>query len=197
MGISFRNFTLPINEELILLFLIIIGISYYIFFGKHHKKNEMTFNEIFPLVINYLALSIISFFLLVFGIDTVLTGYVYNEQVSEVIKELIIGCTIISLVILNFVFYVKKHRVDLVQAEREEKEEREAKIGEIVEIIIFSLMIIAPIFNIFNYIHFLDKVEKYRQIGGSILCIFTAIFLLYNLNPLDIKNKIKSIFKKK
>lgn len=197
MHINFRNFSLLISEETILVFLIITGISYYIFFGKHHKRNAMKYNEIYPLVINYLALFIISFFILAFGVDIVLTGYIYNEEVSEVIKELFIGFSVISLVILNFIFYIKRHNIDLIQADREAKEKIDAHIGEWVEIVVFILIILVSVFNIFKYISFIDKFIKYKQIFISILCIITSSFLLYHLNPLDIKNKIKSLFKRR
>lgn len=196
MGIDFRNFTLPINEGIILIFFIITGISYYCFFGKHHKRNEMNFSEIYPLVINYLVLSIISTLILILGIDIVFTGYIYNDEVAEVLKSLIVGLTIISLVIINFIFYIKKHRMDLIQSDREENEKQTSNIAEWIEIIIFILLILFAIFNIFRHISFIDKVEKYKNIIGSILCICASVFLLYNLNPLNIKEKIKFLFLK-
>lgn len=197
MEINFRNFTLPINEAIVLIFFAIIGITYYIFFSEHHKRNNMKFDEVYPLVINYYILSIISTFLLIFGIDTIFTGYVYNDEIIELIKEFIFGIVIISLVILNFIFYIKKHKVDLVQSEREIQEERTNRIAEWVELIIFLLMIIISVHNIYKYIIFIDKIEKYKQIVKSVFYILIAIFLTYNLNPLDIRNKIKSLFDKK
>lgn len=196
MGISFRNFTLPINEGIILIFIVISGISYYYFFANHHKRNEMNFSEIYPLVINYLVLLTISTLIFILGIDIVLTGYFYNDEVAEVIKELVTGLAIISAVIINFIFYVKKHRIDLIQSDREENEKQTRNIAEWIEIIIFSLLILFSFFNIFKYISFIDRVEKYKNIIGAILCICASIFLLYNLNPLDIKNKIKSLLLK-
>lgn len=196
MGISFRNFTLPINEGIILIFLLIVGISYYCFFWKHHKRNEMNFSEIYPLIINYLVLSIISTLIFILGIDIVLTGYIYNDEVAEVIKELIIGLAIISSVIINFIFYVKRHRIDLIQSDREENEKQTRNIAEWIEFIIFSLFILFSFFNIFKYMSFIDRAERYKNIMGSILCICASIFLLYNLNPLDIKNKTKSLLLK-
>lgn len=196
MEINFRNFILPINEPIILIAFAIIGVSYYLLFAEHHKRNKMQFGEIYPLVINYFVLSLISIFIFFFGIDCVLTGYVYNDEIAEVIKELILGFTIIILVILNFIFYTKKHKIDLIQEEREAKEEKTAKIAEWIQLIIFLLLIIVPIFNIFKYINFIDKMIKYKQIVSSLICIISAIVLMYNLNPLDIRNKIKLLFYK-
>lgn len=194
--INFRNFTIPVTEEIILIYLVFIGLLYYVLFAKHHKKNKLTFSEIYPLIINYLCVAIISTFVFLFGMDCVLTGYIYNDEISEVVKELFLGLTAISIVILNFIFYVKKHRVDFIESERKENEKRDNYIGEWVQILIFSLMILIPLFNIFKYINFIDKAQKYRQIFGSVLCIVSSIYLLYNLNPLDIKGKIKKIIYK-
>lgn len=195
MNINFRNFSIPINEVIIIMYMCTMAITYGLFFWKHHKRNEMKFFEIFPLVINYFTVCIISTLIFLIGLDIVFTGYKYNEQVSEVVKELTVGLIIIILVILNFIGYVKKHRVDLIQSDREEKAERDNKIGEWVQLIVFLLMIILPICNIYKYISFIDETEKYRQIVLSSICVLTSIFLLYNLNPLEIKEKIKSLFK--
>lgn len=194
---QFSNFTLPIKQITVIPFLVICLISYYFLFKEHHKKNELKFHEIYPLVINYLILCIISFLVLMFGVDRVLTGYVYNDEISEVIKEFITGFAIISIVIINFIFYIKKHRVDLVQEEREEEEKKTANIAEIIELVLLIAMIIAPTINIFRYINFIDKTEQLRQIGGGILFIVISIFLLFSLNPLDIRGKIKKLFNKK
>lgn len=194
---AFSNFVLPINEYTISIFFIVCLISYYFIFREHHKKNEMKLHEIYPLVINYLILCIISFLVLVFGIDRVLTGYVYNDEIYEVIKEFITGFSIISVVIINFIFYIKRHKKDLNKEEREENDKKTLEIAEIIEFILFLIMFIAPIVNIFRYINFADKTEQIRQIGGGILFMIVSAFLMFNMNPLDIKGKIKELFKKK
>lgn len=193
---EFSNFTLPINEFSIILFLAICLCSYYFIFKEHHKRNELKFHEIYPLVINYLILCIISFFVLLFGVDRVLTGYVYNDEISELMQELVTGFAIISIVIINFIFYIKRHKVDFIQEEREEQEAKDSKIAEIIELVILMIMFILPIFNIFKYINFIDKTEKIRQISSGILFMIVSGFLLFSLNPLDIKGNMKKIFKK-
>lgn len=194
----FSNFTLPINEISISVFFIICLVSYYFLFKDHHKRNELKFHEIYPLVINYLILCIISFLVLAFGIDRVFTGYVYNDEIYEVIKEFVTGFAIISVVIINFIFYVKKHRVDLTNKEqeaREENDKRDLKIAEVIELVILSLMFILPIFNIFKYINYIDKAEQIRQTLGGLLFMAISLFLLISLNPLNIKEKFKKLIK--
>lgn len=193
---AFSNFTLPISQITVIPFLVICLISYYFIFKEHHKKNEMKFHEIYPLVINYLILCIISFLVLIFGIDRVITGYVYNDEIYEVIQEFITGFAIISIVIINFIFYIKKHKQDLVQEEREEEEKKTTNIAEIIELVLLIAMFIIPIFNIFKYINFIDKTEQIRQIFGGVLFMVISVFLMFSLNPLDIKGKIKNLFKK-
>ena len=187
---DFSNFTLPINEFSIGLFLISCLCSYYFIFKEHHKRNELKFHEIYPLVINYLILCIISFFVLLFGIDRVITGYVYNDEISELIQEFITGFAIISIVIINFIFYIKRHKVDLVQEEREEQDVKDSKIAEVIELIIFSVMFFLPVFYIFRYINFMDKSERIISIVGGILFMIISGFLLFSMNPLDIRGKI-------
>ena len=185
------------NEVGIILGLIIIGLSYYLLFKEHHKRNEMTFSEIYPLVIEYVVMSIISVILLIIGVNCIITGYTYTDEIKEVIKELFLGFSIIILVILHFIFWVKKHRKDLDFTEREIEEKKTADIAEWIELIVFIAMIIAAIFNVIKYIQFIDITEKIRQIIGSILIIIASLILLYNLNPLQIKDKIKGKFKSK
>lgn len=193
---QFSNFILPVNQFTSITFLAICLVSYYFLFKEHHKKNELKFHEIYPLVINYLILCIISFFVLVFGIDRVLTGYVYNDEISEIIKEFVTGFAIISVVIINFIFYIKKHRVDLVQEEREENDKKTTEIAEVIEFVLFLIMFIAPLINIFRYINFIDKEEQIRQTLFGILFMVVSAFLMFTMNPLDIKGKIRKLFKK-
>ena len=194
---QFSNFVLPINEVSIISFIAISLLSYFFIFKEHHKRNKLKFHEIYPLVISYLIICIVSFLSFLFGVDRVLTGYIYNDEFSEIVKEFITGFAIISVVIINFIFYVKRHKVDLIQEEREAQDIKASKIAEIIELVIFSIMFILPIFNIFRYISYIDKAEKIRQICGAVLFMIVSAFLLYSMNPLDIKNKIKKIFTKK
>lgn len=183
------------NEVLIVVIIALIGISYYLLFKEHHKRNEMTFDEIYPLVIEYAVISVISILLMFVGVKAIINGYVNNDEIKEVIKELTIGIVTISLVILHFIFWVKKHLVDLSTEVREEEKNTTSRIAEWIEIIAFVLIIAGSIFNIFKYMQFIDEVEKYRQISISVLCIIASVILLNNLNPLNFKDKIKEKFK--
>lgn len=184
------------KEVLIIFSIALIGLSYYLIFKEHHKKNEMTFAEIYPLVIEYFVISIISIIFLAIGLGCIARGCTDNDEIGEVIKEFGIGITILSLTILHFIFWIKTHKVDLEKSEREESETKTSNIAEWIELIAFILIIIASIVNIVKYVEFIDEIERYSQIGRSVLCIIASLILLYNINPLEIKDKIKGIFKK-
>lgn len=183
-------------EVLILVGIFIMGLSYYFIFREHHKRNEMTFSEIYPIVIEYMVTCIMSVIFLAIGVSAIRQGYVNNDEVSEVIKELTTGIIIISLVIIHFVFWVKKHLQDIPKEVREVEAEKTNNIAEWIELIAFIGIIVISIFNIFKYMQFIDPSEKYKQIGYSVIYIFSSILVLYKLNPLQIKDKIRSKLKK-
>ena len=151
------------------------------------------------LVINYYVLCIISIFAFAFGIDTILTAYIYTEERADVIINMILGIIIISVTITNFIFYIKRHLVDYVQSDRIENDKKNVKIGEILELIGFSIFIFTPIWRIPFFLEIKEyKQEFVKQIIISIFMMIASIFLIYELNPLDIKNKIKrKVFYKK
>ena len=196
MEIEFTTFKLPINEGIVMLYIAIIGISYYFIFRKHHKDNLLKFADIYPLFINYSVLCIISTFVLIFGVDVLLTGYMFQEQRSEVVLDLIAGLSIISIVILNFIYYIKKNKAPVNIEMQEEKNKMDAKISEWIELIIFIAMFVYSIFNIIKYSNFVDELEKQRQVLLYSISAIISIFLLLHFKPLNIKEKFK-IYKKK
>lgn len=176
-------------EVLVVLGLIGIGFSYYILFKEHHKKNGMRFDEIYPLIIEYAVISIISIFLLIVGVQCIIEGCVNNDEIYEVIQEFTVGIVIISLTLIHFIFWIKTHRVDYEKSDRDEKEEKTTNIAEWIELIAFVLMIIGSVLNIIKYVQFIDETVKVQQIVISILCIIVSSFLLWKLNPLNIFKK--------
>ena len=190
------NYSVRLGYIIIAAFLAICLISYYILFKDHHKRNELKFYEIYPLVIKYIILCIFSVFLIIFGISRIMEGYVYNEEIYEVIAEFAVGFTTIIVVILNFIFYVKRHRVDLVQEEREADAENTNNIAEIIEFVLLIGMIIISIFNMYREINLKDITNQLNELFTSIMLIVASVFLMFTLNPLDVKGKVKNIFDK-
>lgn len=185
------------NEIFIIIVIACIGISYYFIFKEHHKRNHLKFADIYPLVIEYAVICVISILLLVVGFKAVINGYVNRDEIREVLKELIVGLVTICLVIIHYIYWIKKHKFDVDIGDVEARDEKNAHIAEYIEICVFVIIIIGSIYNIIKYAQFIDKVEKYRQISISVLCIISSIILLHNLNPLKIKDKIKKIIKSK
>ena len=190
------NYSVRLGYIIIAAFLAICLISYYILFKDHHKRNELKFYEIYPLVIKYIILCIFSVFLIIFGISRIIEGYVYNEEIYEVIAEFAVGFTTIIVVILNFIFFVKRHRVDLIKEEREAEEENTNNIAEIIEFVILIGMIIISVFNMYRQINFRDITNQLKELFTSIMLIVASVFLMFTLNPLDVKGKVKNIFDK-
>ena len=128
-----------------------------------------------------------------FGIFCIIDAHSYNDERIEVISRVSLGIIIISITIINFIFYIKRNLkdLDLDLNIREENKKQTMKIGEILELIIFTIFLFMPIWRIPNFI------ELYQNNKGVIVEILKSIFisllsllLLYNLNPMDIKEKI-------
>ena len=122
--------------------------------------------------------------MLAFGIDTLLTAYIYTEERADVIENMVIGITTISITI---------------ESERKENDKKNIKIGEILQFIALFIFIFAPIWKIPFFLEIKEyKQELVKQILISIFMMIASMFLMYELNPLDIKNKIKrKVFNKK
>ena len=143
------------------------------------------------LIINFYVLCIISIIALAFGIDIIINAYTYTEERIDVIINMIMGISIISITISNFVFYIRRHLTDFNDIERKEKNIKNSKIGEWLQLIILFIFSFSPIWNIPHFIEIKNyKEELYRQISISIIVMITSLFLIYQLNPLNIKNKI-------
>lgn len=74
---------------------------------------------------------------------------------------------------------------------REATKKATIKIGEILEFIIFSIFILMPIFCIPYFINLVAKKDKLiKELIKIFALSFTSLFLLFALNPLDIKGKL-------
>ena len=198
------NFEIPININIDFLtiglgiFLMLIGVLYYIIFHKHHKRNEIEFSELISLVTKFYTLTIITIIMIAIGIYCIILSNSYKEDRTQVITGVSLGIIIISGTIIHYIFYIKRHLVDYEQVEREMVKKRILQIGEILELIFFIIFITMPIWRIPKFIDVFGNVkqliiELLRSFGLSI----ASIILLFSLNPLNIKQKIKSLLKVK
>jgi len=198
LSVNFEN--LKFNHITIIfgVYIIILGIIYYLIFHKHHKRNQVDFGELISLLTKYYSLSIISTLLIVFGIYCFGLAHEYSYDRTEVIMYMITGILIISLTIINYIFYIKRNLVDYNQTIREMNKKSMLKVGEVLEFIIFTIFVFAPIWRIPAFIElFDDKRKMILEIVKSFLLSIGSIILLINLNPLDVKNGFRRIREEK
>lgn len=124
-----------------------------------------------------------------FGGYCIIDAYSYRDERAEVISRVLIGIIIISVTIINYIFYLKKNLQDLDQELREENKKCTMKIGEILELIFFTIFLFTPIWRIPSFMKLSETSNLIVEIGKSIFVSFLSVILLYNLNPMDIKNK--------
>lgn len=176
-------------------YLIFVGILYFLIFRKHHKRNKVEIDELISLVAKFYSLTTISLIMIGCGIYLFRNAAIYKYDIEEVRNSLILGVFIISATILNYINYIKKSLNDYNEEIRQEKRKKDLKIGEILLLIILIIFIFIPIIKIPNFIKLKDfRNELYIEIAKSVLISISSVFLLYNLNPTGIKDKI---FKKK
>ena len=119
LSVNFENLKFNYITIIFGAYIIILGIIYYLIFHKHHKRNQVDFSELISLLTKYYSLSIISTLLIVFGIYCFSLAHEYSYDRTEVIMYMITGILIISLTIINYIFYIKRNLVDYNQTIRE------------------------------------------------------------------------------
>lgn len=170
------------------IFLVLIGVIYYLIFHKHHKRNNVELFELIELVTKFYARTILLIILLVLSGYFVLMAVKYQEERSDVITYLVLAIIIASLSILNYIGYIKLSLRDYDTEIRAENNKKRLKIGEVLELICFIVCILAPIWRIPGFIEaFSNKsklaIELVKAFGISI----AGLILLFALNPMDVK----------
>lgn len=88
--------------------------------------------------------------------------------------------------------------IDPNQEERESVKKATIRIGEILEFIIFTIFILMPIWCI---PHFISLVPERKELIKELIIVFAisfaSIFLMFTLNPLNLKEKLKKLNSKK
>ncbi len=186
-----KNISISTFSILVGIYIVIIGITYYIIFHKHHKRNKIGIDELVTLVTRFYTRTIILTILIFVGIYYIIIANQYKEDRNETISIILFGITIISIATINYIFYVKKSLKDPNPEIREATKKATIKIGEILEFIIFSIFILMPIFCIPYFINLVAKKDKLiKELIKIFALSFTSLFLLFALNPLDIKGKL-------
>lgn len=171
---------------------------YYVIFHKHHKRNNVEISELISLVTKFYSLTIISTIIIICGILCIFDANSYKDERREVISRVSLGIVIISATIINYIFYIKRNLKDFNQEIREETKKKTMKIGEILELILFTIFLFFPIIRIPEFIGLFSNKNKFIiEIFKSLLLSVASLFLLYKLNPLDIRNKLGELQMKK
>ena len=193
-----RGLDMSLTSILFGLYIIAIGVAYYFIYRKHHKRNKIKLDELITLVSKFYVTTIITTIAIVLGIVCIIGANAVKYDKTEMIFSIFFGIGIITIAVINFVFYIKRSLKDLDLEIREKERKATIKIGEILELIFFIIFITMPLWRIPKFIEVIENkkeliTELVRAFG---LCI-AALFLLNALNPIDIKGKVKKLFTKK
>lgn len=180
------------------IYMIAIGVAYYFIYHKHHKKNKIELDELISLVTKFFVTVIITTVAIVLGIACIIGANTFKDSRTELVFSIFFGIGIITIAIINLVFYIKRSLKDLDQEIREKERKATIKIGEILALIFFILFITMPLWRIPKFIEVIDdKKELIKELVRAFGLCIAALFLLNALNPVDIKGKVKNLFTKK
>lgn len=189
--VNFKNLNMNFFTLSIGAYLIILGIIYYFIFNKHHKRNKIELSELITLVTKFYSITILSTVLIIIGIYSIIYGNFYKEDRNQVISAVVVGIIIISATIISYIFYIKRSLKDLNPEIREKEKKNNIRIGEIIQFVFFVFFAFTPIWKIPIFLKLIeDKKELVIEIIKSLLLCIASLFLLFSLNPLDIKGKI-------
>lgn len=180
------------------IYMIAIGVAYYFIYHKHHKKNKIELDELISLVTKFYVTVIITTVAIVLGIACIIGANTFKDSRTELVFSIFFGIGIVTIAIINLVFYIKRSLKDLDQEVREKERRATIKIGEILALIFFILFITMPLWRIPKFIEVIDdKKELIKELVRAFGLCIAALFLLNALNPVDIKGKVKNLFTKK
>ena len=193
-----EHFRLDIFSIILALYFVALGIIYFLVFHKHHKRNELDFSEIIPLITRFYSVTIITTLLIILGIYTIILANSYKDEREEVITHVSLGIIIITASICYYISYIKRSLKDVNQEIRAANKKRTIKIGELLELIFFTIFMLMPLWRIPVFIELWDeKKEFWIELGRCAGISIAAILLLVTLNPNDIKGTLKKLFIKK
>lgn len=169
-------------------FLILLGIIYYLIFHKHHKKNQVELFELVELVTKFYVRTIILVILLLVSVYFIILAVHFQEDRSDTLSYILLAIIIASISILNYRKYIKDSLQDYVMEVRQENNKRALKIGEILEVICFIICILAPIWRLPGFIEVFENKQKLAiEIVKAFAISIGGIILLFALNPMNIK----------
>lgn len=169
-------------------FLILLGVIYYLIFHKHHKRNHVELFELVELVTKFYVRTIVLLILLALSVYFIMLGVYLQEERTDAISCVVIAIIIASFSILSYRKYIKLSLLDYNMEVRAENNEKKLKIGEVLEVICFIICILAPIWRIPGFIEVFDNKSKLAlEIIKSFAISIGGLILMFALNPMNIK----------
>lgn len=198
LPVELKNLDFNLVTILFGIYMIAIGVAYYFIFHKHHKKNKVELDELISLVTKFYVTTIITTIAIVLGISCIIGANTLKDTRSEMVMAILFGIIIITIAIINYVFYIKKNLKDLDQEIREKVRKATIRVGEILELIFFTIFILMPLWRIPAFIEVIDdKKELIKELVRAFGLCIAALILLNAINPVDIKGKLNNLFTKK
>lgn len=191
-----ENFNFNLMTIVLGIYLISIGIMYYVIFHKHHKRNKVQLDELVTLVTKFYSLTMLSTIFIGIGIACFFATASVKYQRSEVILYILVGIAIISATIIHYIFYIKKALKDYDQEIREANRKKTIKIGEILELIFLIIFMLMPLWQIPTFMEIEETKELIIELLKTFGIAIGSTILLIVLNPIDIKEKIVCFFNK-
>ena len=87
------------------IYIITVGIAYYFIYHKHHKKNKIELDELISLVAKFYVTTTITIIAILVGIVCIIFANEFKDNRADVIFRVLMGIVIITVAIINFVFY--------------------------------------------------------------------------------------------
>ena len=196
----FINITIDLAVKICAFAVPFFLLLYFVIFRKYNSRNNIIWNDIIFDAIEFLTNSVIHLLIFIIGIDYMIEGLHLLDAVYERYANFIVGVAIISVVIYHYISFIKKLLVDLDPEVIKKEKETNYKFGEYVLFIFLCLLLINPILSLPKFaMHIGFKELLIKEVLMSLGCSAVAIFLLYHINPLNIRyvNKEDNVENKK
>lgn len=184
----FINITIDLAVRICAFAIPVFVLLYFAIFRKYNSRNNIAWNDIIFDAIEFITNSVIHLLIFIIGLDYMIEGLHLLDAVYERYANFIVGVGIISVVIYHYIYFIKRLLVDLDPEVIKKEKETNYKFGEYVLFIFLCLLLINPILSLPKFaMHIGFKDLLIKEVLMSLGCSIVAIFLLYHINPLNIR----------
>lgn len=184
----FINITIDLAVRICAFAIPVFVLLYFAIFRKYNSRNNIVWNDIIFDAIEFITNSVIHLLIFIIGLDYMIEGLHLLDAVYERYANFIVGVAIISVVIYHYIYFIKRLLVDLDPEVIKKEKETNYKFGEYVLFIFLCLLLINPILSLPKFaMHIGFKDLLIKEVLMSLGCFIVAIFLLYHINPLNIR----------